>query len=112
MARHHDDRPVPLAVELLALLREGLAAVHPGHTLLATKLDRLARSVPDAWAVADELAAGSVAPSLGGAVHDPTDPVGRMLFNALPDGAQRAALLPVRLDRRFRKHERIQSPII
>lgn len=64
-------------------LREALAAVHPGDTLLVTKLDRLARSVPDARAIADELAAGSVALSLGGAVHDPTDPVGRLLFNAL-----------------------------
>jgi DNA invertase Pin-like site-specific DNA recombinase len=64
-------------------LREALAAVHPGDTLLVTKLDRLARSVPDARAIADELAAGRVALSLGGTVHDPTDPVGRLLFNAL-----------------------------
>lgn len=51
-------------------LREALAAVHPGDTLLVTKLDRLARSVPDARAIADELAAGSVALSLGGARSD------------------------------------------
>lgn len=64
-------------------LREALAAVHAGDTLLVTKLDRLARSVPDARAIADELVDRQVSLSLGGAVHDPTDPVGRLLFNAL-----------------------------
>lgn len=64
-------------------LREALAAVHAGDTLLVTKLDRLARSVPDARAIADELVDRRVSLSLGGMVHDPTDPVGRLLFNAL-----------------------------
>lgn len=64
-------------------LTEALKAVRPGDTLLVTKLDRLARSVPDARAIADELAAGTVALSIGGTVHDPTDPTGRLLFNAL-----------------------------
>lgn len=64
-------------------LREALAACRPGDTLVVTKLDRLARSLPDARAIADELTAGQVKLSLGGAVHDPTDPVGRLLFNVL-----------------------------
>jgi DNA invertase Pin-like site-specific DNA recombinase len=49
---------------------------------VVTKLDRLARSVPDARTIADELTARSVKLNLGGSVHDPTDPVARLLFNA------------------------------
>ncbi len=64
-------------------LVEALRAVREGDTLLVTKLDRLARSVPDARAIADELVVGKVALSIGGTVHDPTDPTGRLLFNAL-----------------------------
>ena len=48
-----------------------------------TKLDRLARSLPDARDIAAELTARQVTLSLGGSVHDPTDPVGRLLFNVL-----------------------------
>jgi len=48
-----------------------------------TKLDRLARSVPDARDIVDELTARSVRLNLGGSIHDPTDPVGRLLFNVL-----------------------------
>jgi hypothetical protein len=44
---------------------------------------RLARSLPDARAIADELTARSVKPNLGGSVCDPTDPVGRLLSNVL-----------------------------
>jgi DNA invertase Pin-like site-specific DNA recombinase len=36
-------------------LREALAACRDGDTLVVTKLDRLARSLPDARAIADEL---------------------------------------------------------
>lgn len=57
--------------------------MYSGDTFAVTKLDRLARSVPDARAIADELVARQVALSLGGTVHDPTDPVGRLLFNVL-----------------------------
>jgi hypothetical protein len=64
-------------------LREALSACRAGDTLVVTKLDRLARSVPDARAIADELTAGPIKLSIGGSVHDPTDPVGRLLFNAL-----------------------------
>jgi DNA invertase Pin-like site-specific DNA recombinase len=58
-------------------LREALAACREGDTLVVTKLDRLARSLPDARAIADELTVRQV----GGSVYDPTDAVGRLLFN-------------------------------
>lgn len=64
-------------------LREALAACRDGDTLVVTKLDRLARSVPDACAVAQELEARRVKLNLGGSIHDPNDPVGRLLFNVL-----------------------------
>jgi DNA invertase Pin-like site-specific DNA recombinase len=64
-------------------LREALAACREGDTLVVTKLDRLARSLPDARAIADELTVRQVSLNLGGSVYDPTDPVGRLLFNAL-----------------------------
>jgi DNA invertase Pin-like site-specific DNA recombinase len=48
-----------------------------------TKLDRLARSLPDARAIADELTVRQMSLSLGGSVYDPTDAVGRLLFNVL-----------------------------
>src|SRR5687767_15112714 len=64
-------------------LREALAACRAGDTLVVTKLDRLARSLPDARAIADELTARQINLSLGGSVYDPTDAVGRLLFNVL-----------------------------
>ena len=64
-------------------LREALAACRAGDTLVVTKLDRLARSLPDARNIADELTSRQVKLNLGGSVHDPTDPVGRLLFNVL-----------------------------
>jgi len=64
-------------------LRGALAACRDGDTLVVTKLDRLARSLPDARAIADELTARRVRLNLGGSVYDPTDPVGRLLFNVL-----------------------------
>jgi DNA invertase Pin-like site-specific DNA recombinase len=64
-------------------LRQALAACRAGDSLVVTKLDRLARSLPDARAIAEELTARSVKLNLGGSVHDPTDPVGRLLFNVL-----------------------------
>ena len=50
---------------------------------MVTKLDRLARSLPDAREILDDLTRRTVKLSLGGSVHDPTDPVGRLLFNVL-----------------------------
>jgi len=60
-------------------LHQALAACRAGDTLVVTKLDRLARSLPDARAIADELTQREVKLNL----HDPTDPVGRLLFNVL-----------------------------
>lgn len=64
-------------------LGKALAAVRAGDTLVVTKLDRLARSLPDARDIADELNRKGVALSLGGSIYDPKDPVGRLLFNVL-----------------------------
>ncbi len=64
-------------------LREALAACRAGDTLVVTKLDRLARSLPDARDIADELTSSGVKLNLRGSVYDPTDPVGRLLFNVL-----------------------------
>jgi DNA invertase Pin-like site-specific DNA recombinase len=64
-------------------LREALAACRDGDTLVVTKLDRLARSLPDARDIVDELTHRHVKLSLGGSLHDPNDPVGRLLFNVL-----------------------------
>jgi DNA invertase Pin-like site-specific DNA recombinase len=64
-------------------LREALAACRGGDTLVVTKLDRLARSLPDAREILEDLTRREVKLSIGGVVHDPTDPVGRLLFNVL-----------------------------
>jgi Resolvase, N terminal domain len=64
-------------------LRPALAVCRAGDTLVVTKLDRLARSLPDARDILDELTKRNVKLSLGGSIHDPTDPVGRLLFNVL-----------------------------
>jgi DNA invertase Pin-like site-specific DNA recombinase len=50
---------------------------------VVTKLDRLARSLLDARAIADELTARRISLSLGGSVYDPTDAMGRLLSNVL-----------------------------
>ncbi len=64
-------------------LREALAAVRHGDTFVVAKLDRLGRSVPDLRDIAGELEAKGVALQIGPTTHDPTDPVGKLLFNAL-----------------------------
>lgn len=64
-------------------LREALAACRSPDTLVVTKLDRLARSLPDARDILEDLATREVKLSIGGSVHDPTDPLGRLLFNVL-----------------------------
>jgi DNA invertase Pin-like site-specific DNA recombinase len=69
-------------------LREALAACRAGDTLVVTKLDRLARSLPDARAIAEDLTRRTVRLSLGGSVYDPADPVGRLLFNVLATVAE------------------------
>nr|WP_299794273.1 recombinase family protein [uncultured Marivita sp.] len=69
-------------------LAQALAAVRKGDTLVVPKLDRLARSVPDARAIADELEKRGVKLALGASVHDPTDPMGKMFFNILATFAE------------------------
>src|SRR4051794_18327430 len=64
-------------------LSEASAACREGDTLVVTKLDRLARSLPDARDIVHELTHRRVKLSLGGSLHDPNDPVGRLLFNVL-----------------------------
>lgn len=64
-------------------LNQALAAVRSGDTLVVPKLDRLARSVPDARAIGDSLVARDVKLSLGGTIYDPADPMGKMFFNIL-----------------------------
>jgi DNA invertase Pin-like site-specific DNA recombinase len=69
-------------------LQQALAAVREGDTLVVPKLDRLARSVPDARAIGDSLSAAGVRLSIGATVYDPTDPMGKMLFNILATFAE------------------------
>ena len=64
-------------------LREALAACRSGDTLVVTKLDRLARSLTDARNIVEELTEAGVKLNIGGSLHDPNDPVGRLLFNVL-----------------------------
>ena len=64
-------------------LREALAACRSGDTFMVTKLDRLARSVRDAHQIADDLAARGVKLNIGGSLHDPADPICKLLFNVL-----------------------------
>ncbi|PPG37893.1 hypothetical protein C5C36_16105 [Rathayibacter sp. AY1G1] len=64
-------------------LREALAACDVGSTLYVTKLDRLARSISDARDIVDELTRRGVRLNIGGSLHDPHDPIGRLLFNVL-----------------------------
>lgn len=51
-----------------------MAAVRRGDTLVVTKLDRLARSLPDARDIADELTRKGVSLSLGASVTIPPIP--------------------------------------
>ena len=69
-------------------LDQVLAAVRRGDTLVVPKLDRLARSVPDAREIADALQARGVKLALGASVYDPEDPVGKMFFNVLATFAE------------------------
>ena len=69
-------------------LDQALAAVRCGDTLVVTKLDRLARSVPDARDIAEELRAREVRLALGPTTYDPTDPMGKMFFNILATFAE------------------------
>ena len=69
-------------------LDQALAAVRAGDTLVVPKLDRLARSVPDARAIGDSLVARDVKLSVGGTIYDSADPMGKMFFNILATFAE------------------------
>ena len=69
-------------------LEQALTAVRAGDTLVVPKLDRLARSVPDARAIADQLLERGVKLALGRALYDPDDPMGKMFFNILATFAE------------------------
>ena len=69
-------------------LDQALAAVRQGDTLVVPKLDRLARSVPDARAIADQLQERGVKLALGWTLYDPSDPMGKMFFNILATFAE------------------------
>ncbi|HCI6133291.1 TPA: recombinase family protein [Klebsiella variicola subsp. variicola] len=69
-------------------LAQALAAVRRGDTLVVPKLDRLARSVPDAREIADALQARGVKLALGTSLYDPVDPMGKMFFNVLATFAE------------------------
>ena len=69
-------------------LDQAMAAVRKGDTLVVPKLDRLARSVPDARHIADQLQAKGVKLALDSNIHDPSDPMGKMFFNILATFAE------------------------
>ena len=69
-------------------LDQALTAVREGDTLVVPKLDRQARSVPDARAIADRLRERGVKLALGRALYDPGDPMGKLFFNILATFAE------------------------
>ncbi|WP_444891855.1 recombinase family protein [Microbulbifer sp. JMSA004] len=69
-------------------LDQAIAAMREGDTFVVPKLDRLARSVLDARAIADQLEAKGVPLALGISVYDPADPMGKMFFNILATFAE------------------------
>ena len=69
-------------------LDQAIAAVREGDTLIVPKLDRLARSVPDARHIADTLMSRGVKLALGTSIYDPGDPMGKMFFNILATFAE------------------------
>ena len=69
-------------------VEQALADVRKGDTLVVPKLDRLARSVPGARAIADRLRERGVKLALGRALYDPGDPMGKMFFNILATFAE------------------------
>ncbi len=64
-------------------LTAALGAVRDGDVLVVTKLDRLGRSARDLHDIAAELAGKGVKLSIGGSIHDPGDPMGKMFFGML-----------------------------
>ena len=69
-------------------LDQALAAVHSGDTLIVPRLDRFARSVPDARSLADLIISRGARLQIGPTVYDPADPFGKMFFNILASFAE------------------------
>ena len=69
-------------------LDQALAAVHSGDTLIVPRLDRFARSVPDARSLADLIISRGARLQIGPAVYEPADPFGKMFFNILASFAE------------------------
>ncbi len=86
--RIYTDRGLTGTTRARPGLDQALAAVRAGDTLVVPKLDRLARSVPDARQIADALVERGVKLALGASVYDPTDPMGKMFFNILATFAE------------------------
>lgn len=55
---------------------------------MVLKLDRLARSIRDAKDIADELVIQGVTLRIGNSAYDPTDAMGKMMFNMLATCAE------------------------
>jgi len=64
-------------------LDQALAAVREGDAFTVTKLDRLARSVPDAVEILSQLSERGIRFALNTAVYDWNDPFGRMFLQIL-----------------------------
>jgi DNA invertase Pin-like site-specific DNA recombinase len=64
-------------------LNQALAAVRDGDTFVVSKLDRLARSVPDALGILNQLSERGVKFALGGSVYDWDDAFAKMFLTIL-----------------------------
>src|SRR3954447_3471823 len=82
--RTYTDHGLPGTSRARPGLDQALAAARAADTLVVPKLDRLARSVPDARAIADELVARGVKLALGASVYGPADPMGRCSSTSWP----------------------------
>ena len=86
--RIYTDRGMTGTTRARPGLDQAMAAVRAGDTLVVPKLDRLARSVPDARDIADTLVQRGVKLAIGTSVYDPGDPMGKMFFNILATFAE------------------------
>ncbi len=86
--RIYTDRGMTGTTRARPGLDQAMAAVRAGDTLVVPKLDRLARSVPDARHIADTLLERGVKLALGSSIYDPGDPMGKMFFNILATFAE------------------------
>jgi DNA invertase Pin-like site-specific DNA recombinase len=81
--RIYTDRGLTGTIRTRPGLDQALAACRAGDTFTVTKLDRLARSVPDALIIFQQLADRGVLFALGASVHDWNDPFARMFLQVL-----------------------------